>query len=72
MLLGVSEASGSNGQAEQARRGGWALPSSEHSHQVTGISESNEVGSSGEYKRVRAHSNGGSPYNRPGVGRGRN
>ncbi|KAG2408307.1 uncharacterized protein HKW66_Vig0031290 [Vigna angularis] len=41
-----------------ARRGGWALPSSEHSHQVTGISESNEVGSSGEYRRARAHSNG--------------
>ncbi|BAT75912.1 hornerin-like [Vigna umbellata] len=69
---GSIEASGSNGQAEQARRGGWALPSSEHSHQVTGISESNEVGSSGEYRRARAHSNGGSPYNRPGVGRGRN
>ncbi|QCD81229.1 uncharacterized protein LOC114179226 isoform X2 [Vigna unguiculata] len=69
---GSIEASGSNGEAVQARRGGWALPSSEHGHPVTGISESNDVDSSGEQKRARAHSNGSSPYNLPGVGRGRN
>ncbi|KAK7346648.1 hypothetical protein VNO80_21171 [Phaseolus coccineus] len=69
---GSIEASGSNGQAEQGRRGGWALPSSEHSHPVLRISEANEVGSSGEHQRARARSNASSPYNRPGVGRGRN
>jgi len=70
--LGVSEASSRNGQAEQARRGGWALPSNERSHPVITISDANEVGSSGEHHRARAHSNGSSSYNRPGVGRGRN
>lgn len=54
MLFGVSEASGSNGQAEQARSGGWALPSSEYSHTVGTISEArDEVGSSWTQERVR-------------------
>ncbi|CAJ1943502.1 unnamed protein product [Sphenostylis stenocarpa] len=66
---GSIEASGSNGQAEPARRGGWALPSSDP---VVTLSETNEVGSSREHERARPHPNGSKPHNRPGVGRGRN
>ncbi|KAG4930359.1 hypothetical protein AAZX31_17G130900 [Glycine max] len=66
------EASGSNGQAEQARSGGWALPSSEYSHTVGTISEArDEVGSSRSQERVlRTNSSGRNAY-RPGVGRRR-
>ena len=73
MFFGVSEASGSNRQAVQARRGGWALPSSEHSHAVGTISEArDEVGSSRSQERVlRTNSSGRNAY-RPGVERGRN
>ena len=72
VLFGVSEASGSNGQAEQARSGGWALPSSEYSHTVGTISEArDEVGSSRSQERVlRTNSSGRNAY-RPGVGRRR-
>ncbi|TKY55387.1 Myeloid leukemia factor 1 [Spatholobus suberectus] len=69
---GSIEAVRNNGQAEQARQGGWALPSSEHSHPVGTISEArDEVGSSRTQGRVRTNSSGRSAY-RPGEGRGRN
>ena len=52
--IGSVEASGSNGQVEQARCKGWVLPSPEHSHVVGTISEArDEVGSSWTQERVR-------------------
>lgn len=71
MLFGVSEASGSNGQAEQARSGGWALPSSEYSHTVGTISEARDEVGPRTQERVRTNSTGRNAY-RPGVERGRN
>ncbi|KAL5122621.1 Protein MICRORCHIDIA 1 [Glycine soja] len=53
------EASDSNGQAEQARCEGWALPSSEHIHVVGTIFEArDEVGSSCTQERIRKNSSG--------------
>ncbi|KAG5056867.1 hypothetical protein AAZX31_05G050900 [Glycine max] len=68
---GSVEASGSNRQAVQARRGGWALPSSEHSHAVGTISEARDEVGPRTQERVRTNSTGRNAY-RPGVERGRN
>ncbi|XP_027334052.1 uncharacterized protein LOC113848876 [Abrus precatorius] len=68
---GSIEAERNNGQAELARQGGWALPSTEYTHPVGTTSEGRDkVGSSRAQERARIDSSGKSAYH-PG-GRSRN